>query len=210
MLVHGSFVPPRDALEELTKVVRAGRREPVPEPEPKRGLFGRRTGSTSGSAPTPPPPPVLLDVPVPQLRLPITAFGNLTSSDTRRLVSELTGMFADWERPTVWFGGGGALEWPGDRAVWARVEGEVAEVTEIARGVTKCVERLGLFVDRRVFRPMLAVAEVTTSTTGPDLEAVVGALEEFRGQSWEVDAVVLTVDPAGDGNVQEHARIPLG
>lgn len=206
MLVHGAFVPPRDALEELSKVVRAGRREPAPEPEPKRGLFGRR----AEVAPAPPAPPVFIDVPVAALRLPITAFGNLTSGDARRLADELTATFAGWQRPTVWFGGGGALEWPGDRMVWARLEGEVAELTGVSRGVTTCVERLGLFVDRRVFRPMLAVAEVTASTTGPDLEAVVGALEEFRGQSWEVDAVVLTVDPSGDGNVQEHERIPIG
>lgn len=156
-------------------------------------------------------PPVLVDVPVEQLRLPITAFGNLTSSDSRRLGDALAEAAADWDRPTVQFAGGGALEFPGDRNVWARLDGDLDALASVARGVTSCVERLGLFVDRRIFRPMLAVASVTESTTGPDLDAVVGALQDFRGQSWEVDSVVLTTDPAGDGSaLQEFERIPVG
>jgi 2'-5' RNA ligase len=209
VLLHGALAPPRVALDELVDIVRASTPDPAPDPgpDPKRGLLRRRP------APVVPHdvPPVLEPVAVEQLRLPITGFGNLTATDSRRMFDALTRAAAGWDRPTVHFGGGGALEFPGDRAVWARVEGDVEALMTIARGVTSAVEKLGLFVDRRVFRPMLAVATVTTSTTGPDLEAVVGALEAFRGQDWVVDAVLITSDPSGDGSaLQEIERIPIG
>jgi len=205
VLLHGVFVPPRDALEELVGVVRSGRREPAVEPEPKRGLFGRR----SADVVAPQQPPVLIDVPIDSLRLPITSFGNLTTNDARRLVAALSEAAAGWAWPVVRFAGGGALEFPGDRAVWARLDGDVVGITAIARDVTTTVERLGLFVDRRAFRPMLAVATVTESTVGSDLEQVVDALDGLSGQPWQVDTVVLTVT-AGDGSTQEYERIPIG
>lgn len=205
MLLHAVFVPPRDALVELLDVVRAGRRDPAAEAPAKRSRFLRRSAEpVPGDV-----PPVLLDVPIEDLRLPITSFGNLTANDSRRLVDALTEAAAEWGRPAVSFAGGGALEAPGDRSVWARLDGDIGALTDIARGVTTTVERLGLFVDRRVFRPMLAVATVTESTTGPDLEHVVGALQNLRGQPWQVDAVVLTAT-AGPGAVQEYERIQVG
>ena len=206
MLVHGAFVPPRVALEELVDVVRSVRREPVAAPAEKRRLLRRRSADEAAE----PSGPVLVDVPVDALRLPITAFGNLTAHDARRLVAALTDAAETWERPTVHFSGGGALESPGDAAVWARLAGDVDALAGIAAAVTRCVESLGLFVDRRIFKPALAVATVTESTTGPDLDAVVGALQELQGQPWEVDSVVLTVDPAGRGAVEEYERIPIG
>lgn len=206
MLVHGFFVPPREALDELFASMHSVRRELLREEPRKRG-FLRRQGEPSVPEDV---PPVLLDVAVEALRLPITAFGNLAANDLRRLVAALEEAAADWPQPTVRFSGGGALEFPGDAAVWARLDGEVEALGGIAREVTRCVERLGLFVDRRVFRPALAVATVTTSTVGEDLEAVVGALDALQGRPWTVDAVVLTTDTRADGNPQEYERIPLG
>lgn len=184
--------------------MRSVRREVVPE-QPKRGLLRRRAGVPVLDA-----PPVLVDEPVETLRLPITAFGNLAANDLRRVVDSLGEAATAWTRPTLRFSGGGALESPGDRSVWARLDGDTEALTEIARGVTKCVERLGLFVDRRAYRPMLAVATVTESTLGEDLDAVVRALNDLQGRPWVVDSVVLTVDPGGSGNAQEYERIPVG
>jgi 2'-5' RNA ligase len=206
VLVNGAFVPPREVLEEVVAVVRAGRREHNVEATPRRGLLRRRAAEVV----VPVGPPILVDLPVESLRLPITSFGNLIANDARRLVGELSDAAAGWDRPTVHFTGGSALESPGDRAVWALLDGDIVSLAEIAQGVTSCVERLGLFVDRRIFRPMIAVATVTESTTGPDLEAVVSALQELHGQPWQVDAVVLTVDPTGTGSAQEYQRIPIG
>lgn len=206
MLVHGVFLPPRDALDELVRTVRSVRREIVPDDQPKRGFLRRKAEAAVAED----VPPVLVDVPVDALKLPITGFGSLASGDLRRLVDSLRDAATSWAPATVRFSGGGALEFPGDRAVWARLDGEVEQLTEVARSVTKCVERLGLFVDRRAFRPMLAVATVTTSTVGEDLEAVVGALNALQGLPWTVDAVVLTRDARADGNPQEYERIPLG
>src|SRR5690242_7564417 len=74
VLVHGVFVPPRDALEELTSAVLSVRREVVVEAEQKRGFLRRRP-----DAPVPDVPPVLVDVPVDAMKLPITGFGNLAA-----------------------------------------------------------------------------------------------------------------------------------
>lgn len=145
------------------------------------------------------------------LMLPITGFGNLTSGDAFGLARQLSEAAAEWSPPTVWFAGGGALEFPGDPSVWARLDGDVDGLTAIARGVTRAVERLGLFVDRRLFRPSLAVATVTTATIGPDLDDVVGRLEAFRGQEWVVDSIVLTTSPLdGRSPVAEYQRVQIG
>lgn len=189
MLVNGAVVPPRAALEELAGVVGAHRRAVGP------GL-----------------PPVLVDVAVDDLRLPITGFGNLTTTDAHHLADRVAASVADSAVPTVRFAGGAALEFPGDWSVWAKLDGDVEELTAIAREVMRSVELLGYFVDRRLFRPMLSVATVTESTTGADLERVVGALEAFRGTEWTVDAVVLTTDGFDDGRsaTREFLRVPIG
>lgn len=190
MLVNGSFIPPRAALEELSEVVRATRRTV------DHGL-----------------PPVLVDVPVGGLHLPITEFGNVTTTDAHRLAARIAETATEWTVPTVCFAGGGALEYPGDWSVWAKLDGDVEALTTIARGVTRSVEQLGFFVDRRLFRPMLSVATVTESTTGPDLDQVVSALDGFRGSEWTADSIVLTTesfDDSGRAVVREFQRIPIG
>jgi 2'-5' RNA ligase len=153
---------------------------------------------------------MLEHVPVARMSLPITGFGNLTTSDAHRLGDVVSSAASGWPAPTVRFAGGTALDFPGDWSVWAKLDGDLDAVGAIARGVTQSVESLGYFVDRRQFRPMLSVATVTPATTGPYLQAIVDALDAFRGEEWTV-AISLTKETFVEGRPEltEFQRIPL-
>ena len=51
----------------------------------------------------------------------------VTAGDAARLADTLKDAAAEWECPTVWLSGGGALEFPDDRSVWAKLDGDVEE-----------------------------------------------------------------------------------
>ena len=188
MLVHGAILPPRAALEAVTEVVRAvpvpREAEAVVAPKGLLGRFGR--GRSEEPAEAAEPPAMLDHVPLGRIQLLVTEFGNLTTNDAHGLAAELTDAARDWTTPTVRFAGGTALDFPGDWSVWAKLAGDLDGLAAIARGVIDCVERLGLFVDRRLFRPMVSVATVTPQTTGPYLQSVVDALDAFEGAEWQV------------------------
>jgi len=214
MLVHGAILPPRAALEAVTEVVRA---VPVPydeapAPAPKGGLFGRLgRGKADEPAAQAGPPAMLEFPPLGRIQLLVTEFGNLTTNDARGLAEKITDALEDFTTPTVRFAGGTALDFPGDWSVWAKLAGEVDELWAIARQVTQCVERLGLFVDRRLFRPMVPIATVTTSTTGPYLEAVVEALDAFEGEEWPVTLSLTKETFVGATTAwAEFQRVPFG
>lgn len=194
MLVHGAIVPPRAALEAVDAVVRSIRApvEPAPEPVAPKGIRGRFGRHRADVEPEVEPPLAMLEhVPVADMKLPVTAFGNLTTHDVHRLTEELTLAAASWRPQHVCFAGGTALDFPGDWSVWAKVEGDLDSLSAMARSVPQAVERLGFFLDRRKFRPMLSVATVTTATTGPFLQEVVDALDAFRGDAWPVELSLL-------------------
>ena len=125
------------------------------------------------------------------MSLPIAGFGNVTAADAVRLAAALQTAAAGTPGATVRIAGGTALEFTDDHNVWARLEGEVDALKSMARDVTQVVEQHGFFVDRRRFRPLLRVATVTAATTGPFLETVVAALDDFSGEPWAVDQVWL-------------------
>jgi 2'-5' RNA ligase len=193
MLVHGAIVPPRALLEAVDAVVRSVG-VPVEAsveaagPKGLRGRFGRHRADVEPPAEV---VPMLEHVPVKDMRLPITGFGNLTTHDAHRVTEEIRQAAARWRPATVRFAGGTALDFPGDWSVWAKLDGDVDDLSAMARSVPQAVERLGFFVDRRKFRPMLSVATVTPATTGPFLQEVVDALEAFRGEEWAVEVSLL-------------------
>jgi 2'-5' RNA ligase len=218
MLLHGAIVPPRAVLEAVVGVLES---VPVPAvavvetPEPsRRGLLGRLGGRRheDPGEPAPAVPDVLNHVPVEDLYLPVTEFGNLTTSDAHQLAGVITEAARTWSPVTVHFAGGTALDFPGDWSVWAKLAGDLDPLMAIARGMTQSVEQLGLFVDRRLFRPMLSLATVTEATTGPYLQAVVDAFDAFRGEDWTIDHVTLMTQ-SFDGTrpvPKEFQRIALG
>ena len=114
----------------------------------------------------------------------------------------------------VRFSGSAALEWPGDENVWARVDGDVDGLLTIGRGVPTAVQPLGFLVDRRVFRPWLAVGSITDHTTATFLEQLVAVLDGFKGSTWTQDTLtVMRRVPTDDhGGMDElvHEEIPLG
>jgi len=186
MLVHGAIIPPTSTLEAVAAVVRA---VPAPYDETQvgartKGLLGRLGRGRTEADPADAPVAMLEQVEVDRLHLPITGFGNLTTHDAHRVAEAIAAAATGWKAPKVRFAGGTALDFPGDWSVWAKLAGEVDALSDIARGVTQSVEGLGFFVDRRQFRPMLSVARVTATTTGPYLEALVAALDDFEGESW--------------------------
>jgi 2'-5' RNA ligase len=196
MRLFAAIVPPRDILEDVSRTVRSATAT-EPEPAPRR-LFGRRpraregAGGDGGSAGTMLAGSPELDTPSPaEMYLPITAFGNVTRGDSIKLANALRTEAAGWRPPTVSLAGGTALEFPGDESVWVKLDGDVDGLLAIGRGVPLVVQRLGFFVDRRVFRPWLPVATITEHTTAPYLERVVEALDHFHGTSWTVDSVFL-------------------
>jgi 2'-5' RNA ligase len=192
MLVHGAIVPPRALLEAVDAVVRSVR-VPVEAPVEagSKGILGRFGRHRADAEPAAEAEPMLEHVPVKDMRLPITGFGNLTAHDVHRVTEEIRQAAAGWRPTTVRFAGGTALDFPGDWSVWAKLEGDVDDLSAIARSVPQAVERLGFFVDRRKFRPMMSVATVTPATTGPFLQELVDALEAFRGDEWTVEVSLL-------------------
>jgi RNA 2',3'-cyclic 3'-phosphodiesterase len=217
MRLFAAIVPPRPVLDEICGAVESVR-APVLVPAPRRGLFGRLRGGTSVRDPQGPPvsggpEPEFAISPSDRMHLPITHFGNVTRGDSVKLAEALRAEAARWRRPQVHFAGAAALEWPGDQSVWAKLEGDLDDLSVIGRGVPRLVQRLGFFVDRRQFRPWLSVGTITESTTAPYLERLVEVLESFRGQDWTVESVSLMEripTSTGPMDFEEIERMPLG
>ena len=214
MHVRASLAPPAQIAEAVAAVV-AGVELPVetPPPPPARGLF-RRRAAAADAAPTPRPaaPPQLDLIADDQLQLPLCAFGNLTTAEVARLQKALADISSGLPSPTVRLAGGGALEFDGDQSVWAKIEGDVDGLWKVFRGVNEGVERLGFFLDRRSFRPMLAVGTINDATTAPYLEDVVAALDAYRSEEWQVDGVsLMKLELMGKPpRSTEFACVPLG
>ncbi|MDQ2756666.1 MAG: hypothetical protein M3Y71_08900 [Actinomycetota bacterium] len=130
-------------------------------------------------------------VPVDALSMPLAGFGYVTAGDSVRLAAALKSAAAEIARPTVHFAGGATLEFEGDRQVWVRLAGDVEALTDAAREISRAVEPLGFYVDRRKFRPLLAIGTVNDFTTAPYLQGLLDALDAFSGLPWELDHVDL-------------------
>ena len=212
MLLHAVIVPPPDVLVAVSQVLLSidSVAAAAPPPQPASRFLRRRV--VTPPEPESNTPDDELDlIPPTAMNLPITGFGNVTAGDAARLADTLNDAAAEWACPTVWLAGGGALEFPDDRCVWAKLDGDIDALLTIGRGVVDSVASRGFFVDRRRFRPWLAVATITEATTAPYLERVLAALDEFRGEPWTIESVSVTkpsFDPAL-GEWREAYRIPL-
>ena len=133
---------------------------------------------------------------------PIAHFGNLTRGDARSLIDVLAAQVATHAPIEVCLGGGAALEWPGDVSAWVRYQGDVDPLRSLAREVTSAAQTRRLFVDRRAFRPLLVLGEITEATTEAGLQRLLDRLDAYRGPTWTVDSVQLMRTRAtaeGDG-----------
>jgi 2'-5' RNA ligase len=142
------------------------------------------------------------------MHIPITSFGNVALRDSVVLRSTMQRMAATWRSPKLRFSGGTALEWPGDNCVWAKLDGDVDGLREIARGVPTAVRPLGFLVDRRTFRPWLSVGCITDHTTAPYLQRLVDALEDFQGELWTLtEFCLLQRRPADDDDAPDITEV---
>lgn len=186
MRLYSALLPPRDALAEVAEVVRS---------------------VAPGSRELDP-------VPLAEMHIPVTQFGNVALADARALRAALSRDAAGWPAPKLHFAGAAALEWRGDQSVWSRLAGDLDELATITRGIADVARRLGFFVDRRAFRPMLSVGTITDHTTAPYLERLVGALERHQGRSWQLEELhvlrKLPVNEDGsDGGFEPFDSFPL-
>jgi 2'-5' RNA ligase len=213
MRLFAAIVPPPEVLQELATVVGSVRPE-QPVEESGRWFLrrGRRGAHAAGRVPVAPSAADELNRPeVEAMHLRIASFGNVTLGDSIKLANALREQSATWQRCEVHFAGAKALEFPGDESVWAVIEGDVDQLRAIGRNVPQVVQRLGFFVDRRVFRPWLPVATITEHTTAPYLERVVEALDGFHGTPWTVDSVFLMkrIPDAGPEDFEVLEEMPL-
>lgn len=207
MHLFSALVPPRDIADDLADVVASVRRPVDVAPTPKR-RFGRRPPAPAPVLSRPP----LEIVPISDMRFHITTFGNVTTGDAAKITRCIAEAAVDWPAPTVYFAGAVAPDFPRDRSVRARLDGDLDAMTALARGVIQTVERVGLYADRRRFRPVLAVAKATDDTELADVEAAADALTHYRSPSWTVDAISLftTVFDGPHETAKEIERVPVG
>lgn len=210
MHLHTAMVPPRDVLDEVGIALQAACRhaETVAGPTVRQlPALLRRTRRARQSELA---DPQLDLVPVDDLSIRIAGFGFVTAADAVRLTAALKAAAAEIAPATVHFAGGAELELDGDRYVGVRIAGDLDALKDAARGITTGVEPLGFFVDRRKFRPLLAVATTNDTTTASYLRAVLDSLDAFSGREWELDHVKLMRLNYGTGpKAQEVERLPL-
>jgi 2'-5' RNA ligase len=121
----------------------------------------------------------------------VCRFGNVTLADQRKLTHSLLDDIPSVAGGELHVKGGTALEWPGDMSLWAKLEGDLDALAELARCVPASVKPLGFFVDRRAFHPWISVGEITDTTTAPYLESVIKTLDGYEGPSWRFDSLLL-------------------
>lgn len=147
------------------------------------------------------------------MRIPVTSFGNVALQDADLLLGTLRKVAQGWNRPELHFHGSAALEWEGDRSVWAKLDGDVDDLLTVGRGVPVVVQPLGFLVDRRKFRPWLEVGTITDVTGLPYLEKLTGALDAFVGSPWTLESLtVYRKVPVDEKGIDEVVleQIPLG
>jgi 2'-5' RNA ligase len=144
----------------------------------------------------------------------IAHFGNLTRGDARGLIDTMAAQVAAHAPLELSLGGGAALEWPGDVSAWVKYQGDVDELRALAREVTSAAQSRRIFVDRRMFRPLLALGEITEETTEPSLQRLLDRLDDYQGPTWTLDSLYMMRTRAtsqGDGALvhEVYEALPL-
>ncbi len=132
----------------------------------------------------------------------IAHFGNLTRGDARALLDAVRRQAEQHAPFEVSLGGGAALEWPGDMCAWVKYQGDVDRFRALGRDVMSAAQSLRIFVDRRAFRPLLAIGEITEQTTEPALQRLLDRLDAYQGPTWTLDSLNVMrtrATAAGDG-----------
>ena len=201
MHLFAALVPPREVLDLVTQLAAGVRPEPVREsadPD-QRGRHAASSGRRFGRRRTPEPAPLapagpLLDlVPPIRMHVPIVKYGHLALTDAARLSDAMEEQASDWQSPRLHLHGGVALEPEGDISVWVGLGGDLDELNEVVRGVSRVAQGLQLFVDRRVFRPDLRLGTVNQATTEAYLEQLLATLDAYESPAWWQRTISLLI-----------------
>jgi 2'-5' RNA ligase len=163
MQMYASLVPPRSVRDDLAAVVRSVR---------------------GGDAELDP-------VPADLLHLPLGYFGNVGLADRLALHTALQQEAAGWAPLELRFRGGSALVSAGDDAVWAHLEGDLAQLTAMGTLIPRVVHRLGFLIDRRTFVTRVRVGRITPTTSVDYLERLLSRLQGYSGPAWTAHHVAL-------------------
>lgn len=144
-----------------------------------------------------------------RLDVPVAGFGNVTETDARRLRAALVARLADEPAPVVRFAGID-VDQAGD--VLVPLMGDVEQLSSIARLVAQVAARVNLYVDRRLFRPALPIANLARLTSGSAAAGLIRATPARTGMDWEAAGVSLmrTRWFAGGAICEEVGFIELG
>ena len=204
MQVRIGVLLPAEVLEPVAGII-ASSSAPTPEEAPaRRGLLRRKP-----SAPVAPAATVSLEVLAsgqPHLRL--ASLGNITVGQSMQLAEVLGEAAVGWPPATLHVEGVAETEDP--RSLVVALAGEADALREIAHNVLQAVERLGLFLDRRAFRPAVEVATASEESAAA-LQRARAALAGYRGPSWTVGHLsLLKLEYDGAAvSVGEVSRLPL-
>ncbi|KAA1418988.1 hypothetical protein F0U44_11015 [Nocardioides humilatus] len=127
-------------------------------------------------------------VPTDKLDIPITSFGNLIPPDCVRLADKLRGAVEGAMGPMVWFQG---LRLEENATIVLGLAGDVDPIADLARYVPEAAETLGLYVDRRRFRPQIKFASVDPEMQVAMLRPAWGAVADWTGTPWAVPGLSL-------------------
>lgn len=205
----GVLLPEEIAMALSSRVAETLQESSAPAPRPRRALFGR---ARPAPAPAVPAEPAVIEVSAEQLHVPIAAFGNLPTGEVLRLGDVLEEGVAEAHAADLCVAGP-APEQPD--AVSVAVGGDVEGLTAVARSVSGTVEGLGLFIDRRRFRPAVVVARsrvVGGQDAAAELSRLRAGLETYRSQDWTMDHLsLLRMEHEGTvDRLVEVRRLPLG
>lgn len=202
VILFAAVVPPPSAVEAALAQVR---RALEPPPAPRRRWW-QLSGRSSAEADAAPRVEVL---PADRVVLAVARFGNLTTPDANRLTAALAAAATQWPQPTVHVAG--ASLWASSRIDQLALDlaGDVDVLNDIARDVRATVQRLGLFLDRRDFRPSLAVAPAPEGSGEQQAADVAAALAGSTAESFTVTHLSLLRQATETSPLLEHARVPL-
>lgn len=205
MILFAAVVPPPSAVEIALADVHRALQTP---PAPPRRWWQRRPPTVD-----PADVRVPLDVlPADKVVLTVARFGNLTNPDAHRLTDALLAAAVEWARPTVRVGGASLWETSRIDQLGLDLSGDVDTLAQIARDVRSTAQALGLFLDRRDFRPSMAIAPLPVAgevDARPTVEAVAQAMSGYAGEPWTVDHLSLLRQATDTSPLIEHAHVPL-
>jgi hypothetical protein len=124
-------------------------------------------------------------------RLHVLGFGNVTRGDAVKVVDVIRDKVGEFAPPTLHVRGVQPLIFDGDDSVWAMLDGDLDDLSAVAKSMSRWVHPLGFAPDRRVYRSAVRLGRVTGETSLDYLEDLVGRVGEHRGPAWDAEAITI-------------------